>query len=144
MIKKFTDTSPSSAISVNSTCIIGGLHAFDAMQIVTVFEGATGGDLEIYLQVADDAESETWFDYAHWTVTAAAASSTKLYSVSRQKDRVTGITIGMNNTPALATGTVLGGDFGAKARVRFVGGASTTAGKAQTIYFFGSPAKFRV
>lgn len=144
MLKKFTDTSPATATSANSTVIIGGLDAFDAMQIVTVFEGATGGDLEIYLQVADDRESTLWFDYAHWTVTAAAASATKLYTVSRQKDRVTGIAIGMGDSPALAAGTVLGGDFGAKARIRFVAGSGTSAGKAQTIYFFGSPAKYRV
>ncbi len=144
MIKKFTDTSPATASSANSSIIIGGLDSFDAMQIVTVFTGATGGDLDIYLQMADDRDSATWFDYAHWTVTAGAAVSTKLYTVSRQKDRVTGITIGMGDSPALAAGTVLGGDFGAKMRVRWTAGVGTSAGAAQTIYFFGSPAKFRV
>lgn len=144
MIKKFTDTSPATASSANSLIIIGGLDSFDAMQIVTVFTGATGGDLDIYLQMADDRDSATWFDYAHWTVTAGAAVSTKLYTVSRQKDRVTGITIGMGDSPALAAGTVLGGDFGAKMRVRWTAGVGTSAGAAQTIYFFGSPAKFRV
>ena len=151
MIKKFTDTSPATASSANSSIIIGGLDSFDAMQIVTVFTGATGGDLDIYLQMADDRDSATWFDYAHWTVTAGAAVSTKLYTVSRQKDRVTGITIGMDeradrmaSLATLAAGTVLGGDFGAKMRVRWTAGVGTSAGAAQTIYFFGSPAKFRV
>lgn len=144
MLKKFTDTSPSDGTAANSANIVTGLDAFESMQIVTVFQGATGDTLDICLQYCDDPDGSTWFDYARWQIAAAAASATLTYTVTRQKERLTGIATGMNNSPALAAGTIIGGEFGSKMRVRWVPGAGTTLGKVQTIYFVGSPARRRV
>lgn len=144
MLKKFTDTSPSDGTAANSANIVTGLDAFESMQIVTVFQGATGDTLDICLQYCDDPDGSTWFDYARWQIAAAAASATLTYTVTRQKERLTGIATGMNNSPALAAGTIIGGEFGSKMRVRWIPGASTSAGAAQTIYFIGSPARRRV
>ncbi len=149
--RSFTATSPSAASTkAIQTQIIGGLEALDAMKIVTVFQGATGGDLDIYLQVGmkdatnGDDTTITWVDYARWTIAAGAASATKLYSVSRQTERLTGLTVAIGDTPAIATNTVSGGDFGDRMRVIFISQTGTSAGAAQTIHFFGSPAKRRV
>lgn len=144
MLKKFIDTSPSNGTAANSAVIVGGLDAFESMQIVTVFQGATGDTLDICLQFSDDPDGTTWFDYARWQVAAAAASATLTYTVTRQKERLTGIATGMNNSPALAAGTILGGEFGSKMRVRWIPGPSTTLGKEQVIYFIGSPVRRRV
>lgn len=145
MLKTWTGTSPASASTSISTLIVTGLDAFEAMKIVTIFQGATGGTLDIYLQMCDDQDGSTWVDYAHFTqIAAGAASATSLYSVTRQTERLTAIAVAVGDTPALAAGTVLGGEFGAKMRVVMVAGAGTSAGTAQTIHFLGSPARRRV
>lgn len=145
MLKIWTDTSPDTASTSISTKIISGLDAFESMQIVAVLTGATGGTLDVYLQMCDDPDGSVWIDYAHFPqVSAGAAASTLLYTVTRQKERLTGLAVAIGDTPALAAGTVAGGDFGSKMRVIMVAGASTSAGAAQTIYFAGSPARKRV
>ena len=75
MLKKVTDTSPSTSTAANSANIVTGLDAFESMQIVTVFQGATGDTLDICLQYCDDPDGSTWFDYARWQIAAAAASA---------------------------------------------------------------------
>ena len=77
MLKKFTDTSPSDGTAANSANIVTGLDAFESMQIVTVFQGATGDTLDICLQYCDDPDGSTWFDYARWQIAAAAAPSAR-------------------------------------------------------------------
>jgi hypothetical protein len=145
MLKKWTGTSPSTATTSISSTIITGLDAFESMKIVTVLQGGTGGTLDVYLQMSDDPDGTVWIDYAHFTQLAdGAAQQTRLYSVSRQTERLTAIQVAIGDTPALAAGTVLGGEFGAKMRVITVAGAGTSAGAPQTIYFIGSPARRRV
>ena len=83
MLKKFTDTSPSTSTAANSANIVTGLDAFESMQIVTVFQGATGDTLDICLQYCDDPDGSTWFDYARWQIAAAAASATPKRGIRR-------------------------------------------------------------
>ena len=145
MLKTWTGTSPAAAGTSISTPIVTGLDAFESMKIVTIFEGGVGGTLDIYRQMCDDQDGSAWVDFAHFAQLAdAAASLTRLYSVTRQTERLTAIAVAVGDTPALAAGTVLGGEFGAKMRVVMVAGAGTSAGTAQTIHFLGSPARRRV
>ena len=145
MLKTWTGTSPAAAGTSISTLIVTGLDAFESMKIVTILEGGVGGTLDIYLQMCDDQDGGVYVDYAHFAQLAdGAASLTRLYSVSRQTERLTAIAVAVGDTPALAAGTILGGEFGAKMRVIMVAGSGTSEGKAQTIHFIGSPARRRV
>lgn len=148
MRKTWTGTSPATATTEIHSTIISGLDAFEAMKIVTILEGGVGGTLDIYLQmaVAEDTSSNiVWVDYAHFAQLAdGAASLTRLYSVTRQTERLTAIAVAVGDTPALAAGTVLGGEFGDRMRVVMVAGVGTSAGTAQTIHFIGSHARRRV
>lgn len=145
MLKTWTGTSPAAAGTSISTLIVTGLDAFEAMKIVTIFEGAVGGTLDIYLQMCDDPDGNVYVDYAHFAQLAdGAASLTRLYSVTRQTERLTAIAVAVGDTPALAAGTILGGEFGAKMRVIMDAGVGTSAGTVQTIHFIGSPARRRV
>lgn len=127
-------TSPASASTVVAKTITG-LGSFRSMVCYAKIQGGTGGVLDIYIQFLLD-DGTTWVDYAHFTQLAAgAAQIQRLFSTSREGQQTTIATVGSGTTPALAAGTVIGGDFGDKIRILFVAGASTSAGAAQTINF---------
>jgi hypothetical protein len=149
MLKKFSATSPASASTAIASPILMGLDAFESVQVIAVLRGGTGGTLDVYIQMSDDQEGTTFVDIMHFTQLAdGAAATTKMHSMSRASQSLTQVAVGIGDatTPnvALASGSLLGGEFGAKWRVVFVAGAGTSAGATQTIYVFGSPAKRRV
>lgn len=134
----FSDTSPAAAGTAVSASKAGALQRFGALTIIATLTGATGGTLDVYLQVSPDA-GVTWYDYAHFAQLAAgAAAITKVITVSRAGQQ-TGIpTVGTDLSPALAANAVVGGDFGDMMRVLLVAGASTSAGAVQTIKVIGT------
>lgn len=150
MIKTLTVSAASLATA--STVIAGagelnGLDVCDSIMVVASLQGVTGGTLDVYLQVAVDtsATSPTWVDYAHFPQLAAGAAATTLaFTVSRQGQQLSFLTVGTGTSVALAANTIVGGDFGERMRVVFVVGAGASAGAAQTIRIFGSAAKRRV
>lgn len=120
---------------------ITGLGSFKSLFIYAALTGATGGALDVYLQVSPDF-GVTWVDYAHYVQIAAAATvAKKAFTVSRYGQQTTVTTVGAGTTAspgvALAANTVIGGEFGDRIRVVSVAGASTSAGAAQVIKIIG-------
>lgn len=146
----FAETSPASAGSaassqavVNSTGVAGiasGLldvseHLFVLAQLV----GATGGTLDVYIQTSPDLGT-TWVDWAHFPQLAAGAAAIKYaFTVSKGSQLLTPTVVGVNNSPALAVNTVVGG-WGDRFRLWMVAGASTSAGAAVNVKITGSRA----
>lgn len=134
----FSDTSPAAAGTAVSASKAGALQRFGALTIIATLTGATGGTLDVYLQVSPDAGT-SWYDYAHYAqISGSAAAVTKVITVSRHAQQTSITTIGTDLTPALAANSVVGGDFGDMMRVLFVAGAGTSAGAVQTIKVIGT------
>lgn len=147
MIKTLTVTSPA-AESTAASGEIRGLDALDAMRIVAIIQGGTGGTLDITMQIASgptENDSPVWVDYLAFAQLAdGAAQITRTVAVSRAAQQTTLTAVAVGNTPALAANTVLGGDFGERCRFVMTAGAGTSAGKAQTFHIIGSASKRRV
>jgi hypothetical protein len=134
-------TSPATSTAANSGTV--DVKHFDSIRIVAILQGATGDTLDIYLQASWD-NGTTWFDFVHFPqLAAAAAQTTKTITLSRANANTTLTAIGSGTSPALAAGTYLDGEFGSLIRARFVPGASTSAGAAQTIHILGTDARHR-
>jgi len=138
---RIQDTSPAAASTVIGSSV-DGLDQFESIIILATLTGATGGVLDVYLQVRTkgvDSQADDWVDYAHFTqVGAGAGAITRLWSVSRTGQVTSIATVGRNATPALAANTILGGEFGSEMRAVYVAGASTSAGATQTIDIIGT------
>ena len=138
--KKITVDSPDAAGTVVHSEIFTGLDAGDHFKIVATTLGATGGDLNIYLQ---GYTSEDWFDVASLPTIAAgdpALSLTgKLYRHSEPLFRFFNwSTVGLGAAPALWASDVDPGDFSDRLRIVCVAGAGTSAGAEQMISIFTS------
>lgn len=130
------DTSPASAsTAVGST--VTGLASYQDLLIVGTLQGASGGVLDVYLQVYDGTD---WIDYLHFPQQASGGSQTH-YAIpvtrSHQREATT-VTVGKNGTPALAADTCVGGEWGDRMRAVYVAGAGTTVGAEQTIAIIGT------
>lgn len=140
-VYKFTETSPAAPGGAASSQVVTGsgpnvlagvaqynLDAATGLFVVAQLVGATGGPLDVYLQHSPDY-GLTWVDYAHFTQLAAAAPAVKYqFAVSSSAQVLTPVTVGINNAPALAAGTVVGGAWGERFRLWMVAGALTTVG----------------
>lgn len=130
--KDLSGTSPAAASTVVGLAV-GDLDNYDGLQIFATLTGATGGTLDVYLQVSPD-DGTTWADYVHFPQLAAGAAAVSyLVTVSQFDGSAAVRVVGTGSTPALAGNTVVGGSWGARMRVVFVAGAATSAGAAQTI-----------
>lgn len=140
-LTKTFDLSFTSQGAANTTAQtpITGLEAFRSLEIYANIQGATGGTLDIYIQVSPDGGTN-WVDYIHYSqLAAASAAIQRLVTVTKGTNSgATPVTVGMNLTPALAANTVVGGDFGDRLRIVAVAGAGTTLGAAQTIKVIAS------
>ncbi len=138
----FTVPATASTTTLDTSGILSGLDAIDSMLIVASLVGVTGGTLNLYLQVSDSVDaagSPVWIDYLAFTQLADGASSVvKAYSVSRHAQQLTATTVGIGDTPALAAGTILGGDFGERMRLVAVTGSGVTVGCVIAIRLIGS------
>lgn len=130
--------SPASATTAVIGSAVSALDEYDALMIVATLQGATGGTLDIYLQVNPSDDGATWVDYAHFPqLTAAAAATTKVWSVAKAAQVTTLATVGRDLTPALPANTVLGGPWGRQMRAIAVAGVGTSAGAQQSITIMG-------
>jgi hypothetical protein len=139
---RISENSPDAASTAPSATVLLGLDLFESVMIVATLQGATGGALDVYLQVRtknQDSQPDEWVDYAHFAqIAAAAGATTKLWSVTRAAQVTTAATVGKNASPALAANTILGGEFGSEMRALFVAGSGTSAGAAQIIDVIGT------
>ncbi len=135
--RSFTDTSPAAASTVVSSVLtLDRLDKFTQAMVVGHFTGATGGDLDVYLQMFDGVD---WVDYLHFPQIAAGATIAA-YSIciNRETEGDFCAPVGRNATPALPDDTCVGGEFGDRFRVVFVAGVSTSAGASQIIRIVGT------
>jgi hypothetical protein len=140
--KKISDTSPASA----STAIgdtVGGLSAFDTINVFATLTGATGGVLDVYLQGSSD-NGVTWYEVAHFAqIPAAQAARTYKFTfvLDSTITQVGTGTAGSAGTAVIAANTVVPGHPGDMMRAVYVAGASTSAGAAQVINIYGHNAR---
>jgi hypothetical protein len=142
----FAVPATASTTTLDTSNALSGLHVFDSMLIVASLVGVTGGTLNVRLQVASGSETTpTWVDYLSYAQLAdGAAALTVAYSVSRQAQLLTATAVAVGDVPALAAGTILGGDFGERMRIVTTTGSGVTLGANITIRLIGSPSRRRV
>lgn len=132
---RLSATSPNAPGVAAAPATTQSLAGYTSMRIEAELAGATGGTLDVYLQVSYDS-GQTWSDYAHFAQLAAgAAPVTYGVSVSRSNGSALGL-VGKNQSPLLAANTCRDGEWGKHARMLFVAGAGTTQGAAQVIRLF--------
>ena len=102
----------------------------DALDMFVELVGATGGTLDVYVQVSPDG-GPNWTEIAHFPQLAAAAAAVKYQApVSLFTNITTPVVVGKNLVPALAVNTVINGAYSDRMRLLFVAGAGTSAGAA--------------
>lgn len=131
------DTSPASATTAVGTTL-PGFGDFDSFLCLATLQGATGGTLDVYLQISPDGGT-TWIDFVHFAqLAASAAQVNKTFSVTRSVQQLALQSVGTGISPALAANTVLGGNFGDRIRTLYVAGVGTSAGATQTVTFYAA------
>jgi len=125
---------PSTAVLGGASNVIGGLDEADWLHIVATVTGATGGTLDVYLQISPDAGT-TWVDYIHFPQLAAAAAAVSYSYTSALNNALT--VVGTALVPALAANSAAGGWWGKQMRAVCVAGAGTVAGAVQTMIVTG-------
>lgn len=143
----FHETSPTSAITAASAGVVdnaanylppgvaGPFDDTDGTDIYAELVGATGGTLDVYVQVSPD-EGANFYDAVHFPQLAAGGAAIKYRATLAYAQQNTAATqgqpivIGKNLTPALVVNTVVPGEGFNRARLLFVAGAGTTAGAA--------------
>lgn len=146
----FNETSPSSPGVVASVGpILGGaanagapgvalpLDDMQALIVEAILVGATGGTLDVYIQMSPDMGA-TWDDYAHFAQLANGAAQVRyVFSAATGAQNLALATIGANLSPLLAAATVVGGAWGDRVRLVMVAGAGTTVGATVKISVTG-------
>lgn len=134
-----TGTSPAAAGTVVGPVSDGVTQCiadYTSMRVEASLQGATGGALDVYLQVSYD-QGVSWTDFAHFSQLAAGAAAIKYaFTSSRNVGDGAIVTPGKDTSPTLAANTVRAGDWGSMIRVLFVAGVGTSAGAAQSIKFY--------
>lgn len=121
--------------SLASSGLSYDLSQFDGIAIQAAIQGATGGTLDVYIQMSMDL-GVTWTDMGHYTQLAAAApSATTIVKFSRLVSSASATTTG---DAALAANTFITGEWGDRLRIKLVAGAGTSAGALQTFKIIAS------
>ena len=136
----FSETSPAapgtavSSQSVQSaggnlaTGVAGPMADYDAVDVIAELKGATGGTLDVYVQISPD-DGISWYDLIHFQQLASAAAVMYYQApVSNATTTTQPILVGKNLVPALAVNTVVNGAFSDRMRLVMVAGVSTTVG----------------
>jgi hypothetical protein len=108
--------------------VAGPLDDWESVDVVIELVGATGGNLNVYLQGSPDG-GLSWYDLIAWPV-AAAAATVKYYRspMSLATTTSTPVQVGKNLVPALPAPAVVNGAWTDRFRLVMVAGALTTAG----------------
>lgn len=136
----FNEISPSAPGTAASSALVTGssvlgiaspMDDWEAVDIAADLQGATGGTLNVYLQLSPDA-GNNWYDIVHWTALAAAAPLAFYQSpLSLATNTAAPVAVGRNLAPSLgpgATAAVVNGAFSDRLRLVMVAGSGTTAG----------------
>jgi hypothetical protein len=135
-----TEDSPGAPGTVVGTKVAENLDAFSAIAVYFTLRGATGGALNVTLQVSYDGDK--WYDWYRSSDIAAAAAATTFKVTDSHGDASTTL-VGMGTTapsaatPVLEKGTVAPGLWGKKMRAVFEAAGGTTQGASQEIIVVG-------
>jgi hypothetical protein len=138
-----SSTSPASATTVAGTFATGDatdpgsqpLAGYSSLRIEGTIQGATGGNLDVYLQCSYD-NGTSWSDLVHFAQKTAGAGAV-VYGVTLSRAQGDALaTIGKGTSPALGSGTARAGCWGNAIRILYVAGSSTSAGATQTVKLF--------
>ncbi len=125
--------------STGANLQVNGLAQYQAMGVTAVIQGGSGGTLDVYIQTLSSDANAVWTDLIHFTQLADGASAVTRSVVLSKNGTTSAITTtGTNLTPGLASGAVLGGNFGDQVRVVYATGTGTILGKVQSLYFWFS------
>jgi hypothetical protein len=138
----FNETTPaaagtaasSQAVQSSASYLAGGiagpLDDFAVLDVLATLNGATGGVLDVYIQVA--GPDLVWRDAVHFPQLAAGAATVNyacsLTSRGQAATTDAPVVVGTGTTPALAANTVAQGLGFDRARLLFVAGSGTSAG----------------
>jgi hypothetical protein len=146
----FSETSPASASTAASSQpvqnagsflpagVAGPMQSYDAVDVIAELKGATGGTLDVYLQISPN-DGIDWFDLIHWPQLGAGASAVIYQApISNATATTTTTVVGKNLSPTLGsatptTGVVVNGAFSDRMRLVMVAGTSTSAGAAVVV-----------
>jgi len=102
----------------------------DALDVFAELVGATGGTLDVYLQVSPDG-GLNWTEAIHFPQLAAGGGAVKYQApISLFTNITTPVVVGKNLVPALAANTVVNGAYSDRCRLLMVAGGGTSAGAA--------------
>lgn len=128
-------TSPAAAGYVTSTPVAG----FAKCQWITVLatiKGATGGTLDVILEHSPDGND--WYEFVHFAQLAAAAAETTISWEPGDGGQFIAVGKNKTTTTVLAAGASAGRLWFDRFRIRFVAGASTSAGAVQSVTVIGA------
>jgi hypothetical protein len=149
----FSETSPaapgtatSSQPIQNSTLagVATPIDDFAVIDILAQLKGATGGVLDVYIQVA--TATGVWRDAAHFPQLASGAAAVNYQCCLTTRGQAASdapVVVGTGTTPALAANTIAQGLGFDRARLVFVAGSGTTAGAAITVTLSGQRTRMR-
>lgn len=123
-------TSPAAAGAATTTPVTG-FSRFKTISFIATIQGATGGILDIIVEHSPDGTN--WYEYIHFvTQTAALAAASYTYGPALN-DSLVQVGKNLTTTYVLGSGSVAGSHWFDQLRVRYIAGASTSAGAAQLI-----------
>ena len=114
------------------------MQNYDAVDVIAELKGATGGTLDIYLQISPN-DGIDWFDLIHFAQLANGASAVIYQApISNATATTTPTVVGKNLSPTLGssaptTGQVVNGAFSDRMRLVMVAGSGTSVGAAVTV-----------
>lgn len=127
---------PGTDVTLVSDPATQSLVGYRSMSIESTIQGATGGTLDVSVQVSYD-KGVTWSEYIRYSQLAAGAAQTTLITAhSRSIGTTVPQAIGKGTTSVLTAPLGRAGEWGDRLRVMFVAGASTSAGAAQTFRIY--------
>lgn len=142
-----TGTSPSSATTatlgsvVDTFFLLGGtsgppgLDVIESLDIIANTLGATGGTLDLVVETSPDGV--TYTEHMHFVQVAAAAPAAVQRGFSTRWGNLVPVAVGQGTNQVLAAAAIAGAPQ-RFLRVIAKGGASTTAGAAQTFTIMAS------
>lgn len=113
--------------------VAGPICDFDACDVIAELRGATGGTLDVYVQISPD-DGANWYDIIHFPQLANGAAAVIYQApISNATTTTFSVVVGKNLSPALTvSGTtgVVNGAFSDRMRLVMVAGSGTSAGAA--------------